>query len=300
MFNFNDCKRNGVIYFLNMFNFWSKNMKRILLLGILILGFSGSTRADSETGFFEEIRKGNLESASNLLSSNSNLIYDLDSRGRNAVFYAIESRKSNVLKFVLEKGGEANRKDNSGEYPIHFAARQPNARMITLLVDYGADINATNRYNENALDIALQYRNTDVADILIGKGLTKPLKSGSSQFTIALYTSYLIISILMTIWVARTLYKNGRIFLVQMFNGEEKLADSVNHLLVVGFYLINIGYISLSLITDQKPLDLAECIEVLTKKVGTVLLILGAMHFFNLFLFSKFRKKKISNTFGET
>ncbi|WP_032809298.1 MULTISPECIES: ankyrin repeat domain-containing protein [unclassified Leptospira] len=273
-------------------------MKRILLLGILILGFSGSTRADSETGFFEEIRKGNLESASNLLSLN--LIFDLDSRGRNAVFYAIESRKSNVLKFVLEKGGEANRKDNSGEYPIHFAARQSNARMITLLVDYGADINATNRYNENALDIALQYRNTDVADILIGKGLTKPLKSGSSQFTIALYISYLIISILMTIWVARTLYKNGRIFLVQMFNGEEKLADSVNHLLVVGFYLINIGYISLSLTTDQKPLDLAECIEVLTKKVGTVLLILGAMHFFNLFLFSKFRKKKISNTFGET
>ncbi|EMN49312.1 hypothetical protein LEP1GSC088_3687 [Leptospira interrogans str. L1207] len=51
--------------------------------------------------------------------------------------------------------------------------------------------------------------------------------------------------------------------------------------------------------TEQKPLDLAECIEVLTKKVGIVLLILGAMHFFNLFLFTKFRKK-ISNTFGES
>ena len=61
------------------------------------------------------------------------------------------------------------------------------------------------------------------------------------------YAMYLILSIALTIWVARTLFKNGRIFLVDVFRGNEAIADSVNQLLVVGFYLINLGYISLML-----------------------------------------------------
>jgi hypothetical protein len=64
---------------------------------------------------------------------------------------------------------------------------------------------------------------------------------------IVTYLVYLGISITLTIWVARTLHKNGRIFLVDVFHGNEPLADSVNHLLVVGFYLINLGFVSLAL-----------------------------------------------------
>ncbi len=64
---------------------------------------------------------------------------------------------------------------------------------------------------------------------------------------IATYLIYLTISIALTIWVAHTLHKNGRIFLVDVFHGNEPLADSVNHLLVVGFYLINLGFVSLTL-----------------------------------------------------
>ena len=55
------------------------------------------------------------------------------------------------------------------------------------------------------------------------------------------YAAYLVISVFLTVWVARTLHKNGRVFLIEVFGGEEALADSVNHLLVVGFYLINFG-----------------------------------------------------------
>nr|HNH83010.1 hypothetical protein [Acidobacteriota bacterium] len=61
------------------------------------------------------------------------------------------------------------------------------------------------------------------------------------------YLTYLVLSIILTIWVAQTLHKNGRVFLVDVFHGNIELADSVNHLLVVGFYLINLGYISLAL-----------------------------------------------------
>ena len=63
--------------------------------------------------------------------------------------------------------------------------------------------------------------------------------------TVWTYLAYLGISVALTIWVARTLHKNGRIFLVDNFLGNESLADSVNHLLVVGFYLVNIGFVTL-------------------------------------------------------
>ncbi len=107
------------------------------------------------------------------------------------------------------------------------------------------------------------------------------------------YLSYLTISIALTIWVAKTLHKNGRIFLVDAFRGNEPLADSVNHLLVVGFYLINIGYVALALKQAQKPENLQGVLEVLSYKVGVVLLVLGAMHFFNLLVFSKLRRRAV-------
>ena len=110
-----------------------------------------------------------------------------------------------------------------------------------------------------------------------------------------IYIAYTIISIAMTAWVARTLYKNGRIFLVDAFGGNEKMADSVNHLLVVGFCLINIGFILLYLRFGTKPQTLVEGIEYIGTKLGVVLLVLGAMHFFNIFNFDRMRKKGLNH-----
>src|SRR5258708_20683618 len=108
---------------------------------------------------------------------------------------------------------------------------------------------------------------------------------------ISTYMVYLTISIALTIWVARTLHKNGRVFLVDVFHGNEALADSVNHLLVVGFYLINFGYVSLALKLGYAVANAQEGIEALSVKVGMVLLVLGGMHFFNLFIFSRMRRR---------
>jgi hypothetical protein len=106
------------------------------------------------------------------------------------------------------------------------------------------------------------------------------------------YLSYICLSIGLTVWVARTLHKNGRIFLVDVFHGNEALADSVNHLLVVGFYLINFGYVSLALKIGYDVESAREGIEALSWKVGLVLLVLGSMHFFNLLVFSRIRRHK--------
>jgi len=105
------------------------------------------------------------------------------------------------------------------------------------------------------------------------------------------YLIYLALSIALTIWVARTLHKNGRVFLVDVFHGNEALGDSVNHLLVVGFYLINFGYVSLALKLGYIIETAEQSVEALSVKIGMVLLVLGGMHFFNLFVFSRMRRR---------
>jgi hypothetical protein len=111
------------------------------------------------------------------------------------------------------------------------------------------------------------------------------------MYVVGSYITYLFISISVTIWVAHTLHKNGRIFLVDAFHGNGELADSVNHLLVVGFYLINLGYVSLALRSDQNFYAVRPAIEIVSNKIGVVFLVLGFMHFINLFIFSRIRKR---------
>ena len=108
---------------------------------------------------------------------------------------------------------------------------------------------------------------------------------------ISTYLIYLAVSIALTIWVARTLHKNGRVFLVDVFHDNEALADSVNHLLVVGFYLIHLGYVSMALKLGYALNSAQEGIEALSVKIGMVLIVLGGMHFFNLFVFSRMRRR---------
>ena len=114
--------------------------------------------------------------------------------------------------------------------------------------------------------------------------------------SLGIYIAYFLISLIMTIWVARTLHKNGRLFLVEAFSGKQDMADSVNHLLVVGFYLINIGFILLFLRVGEKPTDIVQGIEYISTKLGVVMLVLGGMHFFNMFNFAKMRKKGLAHS----
>jgi len=112
----------------------------------------------------------------------------------------------------------------------------------------------------------------------------------SNETTIVVaYLVYLLVSVTLTIWVARTLHKRGAIFLVDAFHGNAELAASVNHLLVVGFYLINIGFVTLFLKSSEQVATSRAAIELLSDKLGVVLQALGGMHFFNLLVFSRIR-----------
>ena len=105
------------------------------------------------------------------------------------------------------------------------------------------------------------------------------------------YALYLLISIGMTVWVARTLSTNGEVFLIECFGHDSVLAKSTNHLLVVGFYLVNIGFILLTLQFGRPPETSPEAIRFVATKVGLAVMILGGMHFFNMHAIAKFGRK---------
>ncbi len=106
------------------------------------------------------------------------------------------------------------------------------------------------------------------------------------------YAIYTVVSLALTFWVARTLQHNGEIFLVEVFDGEKEMAKAVNHLLVVGFWLINIGYIALALKVTGDVIDARDGFEALAVKLGGVALVLGFMHFFNLFVLTRIRRNR--------
>lgn len=118
-------------------------------------------------------------------------------------------------------------------------------------------------------------------------------KKEDDMYILHTYLLYLTISIGITIWVARTLHKNGRTFLLDAFHENEELADSVNHLLVVGFYLLNLGWIIFTLRTYTEVNTLRSLMELVSDKVGFVLIVLGLMHFANILVFSRMRRRAL-------
>ncbi|MEV5374419.1 hypothetical protein [Streptomyces nondiastaticus] len=111
------------------------------------------------------------------------------------------------------------------------------------------------------------------------------------DLTVVSYAIYLLISLGLMAWVARTLSRNGRVFLADVLHGNEKLADAVNHLLVVGFYLVNLGFIALYLQDDTAINDARGVFEVLSRNLGVVFLVLGAMHLGNVYVLNRFRRR---------
>ena len=110
------------------------------------------------------------------------------------------------------------------------------------------------------------------------------------MFTTTAYSLYILISIIITVLVSRTLSKNGVIYLIDGFNGNDALARSVNHMLVVGFYLLNLGFVLLRMQNGRAINSIEELIVYLSSGLGFVLFALGLAHFFNMFIIHKFRE----------
>jgi hypothetical protein len=111
------------------------------------------------------------------------------------------------------------------------------------------------------------------------------------DWTVTTYVVYLLVAVPLTVWVATTLSRNGRVFLEDVFAGSEGLADAVNKLLVVGFYLLNLGFVSLYLRIGTPVPDLRGLFEELSVKIGVVTITLGLVHFCNVYVFNSIRRR---------
>lgn len=128
------------------------------------------------------------------------------------------------------------------------------------------------------------------------------------------YMIYLPVALGLTLYVARTLFTNGRTFMLDIFKGKEDIANATNKLFEVGFYLLNMGFALLILKIDQGEmlnystvenglqqrfqfaLDTnQDVVEVLARKLGGFAIYLGVMLFLNLYMFFRGRKKARQN-----
>src|SRR5688500_2830488 len=109
-------------------------------------------------------------------------------------------------------------------------------------------------------------------------------------YLVPVYLTYSAIAIALVFWLARTLFHNGEVFLEDVFDENPRMAASVNRLLVIGFYMLNLGYAGLLLKAETAP-DTVTAVEVLVQKLGILLLSLGVLHFVNMYVFFRIRRR---------
>lgn len=114
-------------------------------------------------------------------------------------------------------------------------------------------------------------------------------------YLVGMYAIYGVAAIGLTIWLAQTLYRNGAVFLEEVFEDRPGVAQAVNRLLVTGFYMLNLGYAFLLLRSDVEPNALAA-VEALVEKLGVLLVSLGVVHFLNMYVFFRIRRRIESTT----
>jgi hypothetical protein len=115
--------------------------------------------------------------------------------------------------------------------------------------------------------------------------------NSSAQNLVAVYLAYATASVALTIWLARTLSKSGEVFLDDVFVDNPRMAPAVNRLLVVGFYLLNLGYAFVTLKAGADSLTPVQAMETLAAKLGALLISLGVIHFGNMYLFHRIRRR---------
>lgn len=265
-----------------------------LFLTIWILGLV-SLNANSELEFFEAIKQGNTAKVLKLANENRGLLQAKDSLERSPALLAVIHQKEDLsIELIKLDSNLAYSTDVSKQPLFLYACEFGQTKLVNYLVDsyLVQPAQVQNLENENCLTLAKRKGHYDIVHKMESLGLQ------SNQYTqtgvAVAYIVYLIISLITTVWVARILHKNGRVFLVDSLK-KENLADSVNHLLVVGFYLVNFGFIAFALKISNKPKTAIEATEILSQKIGLVLVVLGIMHFFNLFMFGRLKKKTAHN-----
>ena len=112
------------------------------------------------------------------------------------------------------------------------------------------------------------------------------------SWTLANHLLYVLVCVPVIVAVGRTLARHGEVFLADVFE-DRAVATATNRLLVVGFYLLNVGFVLLYLRAGGRVGSAEGLIESLSLKVGVVLLVLGGLHVLNVKVFSAMRRRHV-------
>ena len=114
-----------------------------------------------------------------------------------------------------------------------------------------------------------------------------------NTIVVIVYSIYLPLALGLTLYVARVLFKNSKVFMLDIFNGREEIASSTNRLFEVGFYLLNAGFALLILRIENPGYydNVQSLIEILSYKIGSFSLYLGVILFVNVYLFFRGKQK---------
>ena len=110
-------------------------------------------------------------------------------------------------------------------------------------------------------------------------------------YAIGVYAVYAAVAVALTAWLARTLFRSGTAFLHDVFEDRPALAEALNRLLVVGFYMLNLGY-ALYILRAGKGLSGFEAVQFLVNRLAILLVTLGVIHFANVFVFWRIRARR--------
>jgi len=103
-------------------------------------------------------------------------------------------------------------------------------------------------------------------------------------YNILSYIIYGCITVYIIYYVGRLFHRNGRIFILRLFNGNDSLTDTTNNILLLAYYLFNIGYSVIQFSFWERITDVVNMISSISVKTGILILILALTHYFNIFL----------------
>ena len=113
------------------------------------------------------------------------------------------------------------------------------------------------------------------------------------NYNIVAYFLYFAITFLIIVKVGRICYQNGNVFVSQLIPNHEDLCKKINHLLLIGYYLLNIGYCTMTIISWKKIGGFTQLIEIISLKTSLIILIIALMHYLNILLLTNYIKKLI-------
>jgi hypothetical protein len=122
---------------------------------------------------------------------------------------------------------------------------------------------------------------------------------GTAMGIVVTYVVYLLISVALTVFVGSALSRSGRIFLLDVFGGQVAPAQAASRLVVVGFYLLNLGFVTLTMRMSGEIGGARQVIQVLSVKIGEVLLVLGGLYLANIGFLTRLRRRAQANTYQQ-